>query len=41
MKNARDALGSLVSYFFPDMVPEDDDEDEQPYDEAGDNYEGW
>jgi ubiquitin len=41
MKNAREALKSLVSYYFPDMVPEDDDEGEQPYDEAGDNYEGW
>lgn len=41
MKNARDALGSLVGYFFPDMAPEDDEEEEQPYDEAGDNYEGW
>ena len=41
MKNAREALKSLVSYYFPDMVPEDDDEEEQPYDEAGDNYEGW
>lgn len=40
MKNAREALKSLVSYYFPDMVPEDDEE-EQPYDEAGDNYEGW
>jgi len=41
MKNAREALKSLVSYYFPDMVQEDDDEEEQPYDEAGDNYEGW
>ena len=40
MKNARDALGSLVGYFFPDMATEDD-EDDQPCDEAGDNYEGW
>lgn len=40
MKNARDALGSLVGYFFPDMVEEEDDEDDQPCDEAGDNG-GW
>ena len=40
MKNAREALKSLVSYYFPDTVPEDDEE-EQPYDEAADNYEGW
>jgi large subunit ribosomal protein L40e len=41
MKNAREALKSLVSYYFPDMVSQGDDEEEQPYDEAGDNYEGW
>jgi ubiquitin/transcription antitermination factor NusA-like protein len=39
MKNARDALSSLVGYYFPNMV-EENDEDE-PCDEAGDDYEGW
>lgn len=41
MKNAREALKSLVSYYFPEMVPGDDEEEDQAYDEAGDNYEGW
>lgn len=39
MKNARDALGSLVGYFFPDMVTEDDDEGET-FEEVDDNG-GW
>jgi len=43
MKNARDALGSLVGYYFPDMVQEDDGEEDggdETFDEAGDNG-GW
>lgn len=39
MKNARDALGSLVGYFFPDMAPEED-EDDETFEEVDDNG-GW
>ena len=39
MKNAREALKSLVSYYFPDMVPEGDGEDET-FEEVDEN-EGW
>ena len=40
MKNARDALGSLVGYFFPDMVEEEEDEDNETFEEVDDNG-GW
>jgi large subunit ribosomal protein L40e len=36
MKNAREALKSLVSYYFPDMVPGED----ETFEEVDDN-EGW
>jgi len=39
MKNARDALGSLVGYFFPDMV-EDEGEEDETFEEVDDNG-GW
>jgi hypothetical protein len=39
MKNARDALGSLVGYFFPDMVA-GVDSDEEVSEEVDDNG-GW
>ena len=39
MKNAREALKSLVSYYFPDMV-EEEDEDNETFEEVDDNG-GW
>lgn len=39
MKNAREALKSLVSYYFPDMEPEGD-EQEETFEEVDDNG-GW